>query len=50
MMDKLAGSQYTHEQVFHLEATFAYSLMLSRYEAACYRERAEDAKHKLGAQ
>jgi len=47
MIDKLAGNQYKHDEVFNLDAKFAYSLMLSRYERDCYQDRAERIKQNL---
>ena len=50
MIDKLViGSAvaYTHDEVFMLDANFAYSLMLSRYEQSCYLERAAAVRDEL---
>ena len=50
MIDKLvtgSGGAYTHDDVFMLDAQFAYSLMLSRYERQCYLERADSVKYEL---
>ena len=50
MIDKIvvgSSGAYTHDDVFMLEAGFAYSLMLSRYERECYHERVEHIKREL---
>ena len=42
-----SNGAYNHDEVFHLEVSFAYMLMLSRYEKAMYLDRADQVKQNL---
>ena len=47
-IDKIASAyNYTHDEVFELEAGFAYQLSLMNYEKMAYKERAENVRQNL---